>query len=541
MLKTKTKVFCWSELRRLRQFGSRVNQSGANFAVYQADGTIEVLCENEYFSSAPQQLCTLGRQVIEQSTDEQDCQPFVFEDSSGVVVIAAKLNKYKEQPSVALIDCGCAPSREAAGSERLEILGQMLCSFAEGFESETRTSAQTDLVSTELAQAYEQLVLLQKLSMNMKVTEPDESFLQLACDNLRDIVDIEGIAVLLEQKAEQASQLSLVAGSGVIDVDDRMAAIVHTRLTEALCSGEQALLDSEVDSPFKYPWPESLRSIIAVPLYGRNDSTGRPPVTGILVAVNNRDKPDFDTTDIKLFSSVASQCAVFISNGGLFRDIKELFIGALKALASSIDAKDRYTRGHSERVAIIARWIAQRLCDNGIISQEQVHQSYLAGLLHDIGKMGIDESVLRKPGALTEEQVVQIRRHPSVGAAILGSIKQMRQIVDGVLHHHERVDGSGYPGGFKSEQISMLGKIVGLADAFDAMTSKRAYRSAMTVEEALKQIEKGLGSQFDRQAGRIFLQSDVHRLWDIIQNCFVDISKDDLNEYGTVAVGALIK
>ena len=134
------------------------------------------------------------------------------------------------------------------------------------------------------------------------------------------------------------------------------------------------MLDSEVDAPFKYEWPDRIKNIIAVPLYGNEK------ISGLMVAINRLDKPDFDSIDVKLFNSVANECAVFIENGRLFTDLKELFIGSLKALTNSIDAKDQYTRGHSERVAFISRWIAERLAEQEPLEEDVIHRIYLAGL-----------------------------------------------------------------------------------------------------------------------------------------------------------------
>ncbi|MCK5473656.1 MAG: HD domain-containing protein, partial [Planctomycetes bacterium] len=261
-------------------------------------------------------------------------------------------------------------------------------------------------------------------------------------------------------------------------------------------------------------------------------------VIGLMVAVNRIDKPDFDSTDVKLFNSVANSCAVFVENGRLFGDLKDLFIGSLKALTNSIDAKDKYTRGHSERVAFISKWIAEKLD----LSEEKIHKIYLAGLLHDIGKIGISGIVLRKDGKLTEQELACIRTHPSIGASILGDIKQMKDVVPGVLCHHERIDGKGYPNNLCGEQIPLIGRIVGLADSFDAMTSKRTYRNAMTVEKALEQVQKGLGTQFDEKIGKIFMASDVYRLWDMMQDGFGGAYQaSSFSNYGTVAVGTLIR
>ena len=136
----------------------------------------------------------------------------------------------------------------------------------------------------------------------------------------------------------------------------------------------------------------------------------------------------------------------------------------------------------------------------------------------------------------------RIRSHPEIGASILADIKQMRDVTQGVLYHHERPDGKGYPEGIEGDKIPLIGKIIGLADAFDAMTSKRVYRDAMSIKRAVGEIEKGLGTQFDEQIGRVFIESDIHQLWSIIQDGFIE-SWDYSNfaEYGSIAVGSLIK
>ena len=266
-----------------------------------------------------------------------------------------------------------------------------------------------------------------------------------------------------------------------------------------------------------------MRSIIAVPLYGKErsssstDSGSFATLIGLLFAVNRLDKPDFDTADIKLFSSVAASCAVFVENGRLFNDLQELFIGSLKALTSSIDAKDKYTRGHSERVAVIAKWIAQKYSEHENLDDEQIHNIYLAGLLHDIGKIGIAEAVLCKNGRLTDDEMNCIKRHPSIGAGILSQIKQMKTMIPAVLSHHERIDGKGYPNGLAGDSIPLPAKIIALADGFDAMTSARVYRPAMSLEGALDEIRENLGTQYDEKVGMIFLKSNINNLWQSLQ------------------------
>jgi len=534
------------QLRKLERFGGKVNKFGVNFAVCNADGELVLLCEGGKFKSGRKHLIDAGRRALNREgegsctgTETQICR---FGETNPV--LAAVLKRGSEAVGAALIDL------DAGCSNQESILGEMLGLLVENFQAEAEAEEQIEMVGTELAQTYEELVLLHKLGTNMKVTEPDANFLQMACDSLTEIVPVEGIAVVLEKTIENEKQLVVTAGSGLIDIDERMAAVLHSRLVEEINSGKEALLDSEVDSPFKYDWPGSIKNIIAVPLFGKDRVESHFAertqdgncVIGLMVAINRIDKQDFDSTDVKLFNSVANGCAVFVENGRLFKDLEELFIGSLKALTSSIDAKDQYTRGHSERVAFISRWLAERLAEEEALEEDQIHKIYLAGLLHDIGKIGIDEAVLCKQGKLTEQELSRIRKHPSIGAGILREIKQMRDIVPGVLCHHEQVDGKGYPNGLVGEQIPLTGKIVGLADSFDAMTSKRTYRDALTVEQALAEIERGLGTQFDEKVGRVFINSDVYQLWDIMRDSFSEIYRRSSSvEYGTAAVGTLIR
>jgi HD-GYP domain-containing protein (c-di-GMP phosphodiesterase class II) len=551
MLRTAEENLSCAQLVQLKKFGSRVNKLGANFAFCKADGEMVLLCEAGRFKSDAGALIESGRDAVQktrrrttedgrQMTDERRA---TSDESS---LLASVLKSGGEIVGTALIDLGEAGSGEANG----KCLCQLLELFAEDFQAGAAADEQIEIVGTELAQVYEELVLLHKLSSNMRISESDANYLQIACDSLTEIVFVEGIAILLKKNIAGKEQLVLVAGAGLIDMDKQMMAALYDRLVTEVSSGREALLDSKVDSPFKYRWKENIRNIIVVPLYGKNKAGGRftqmvengRSVMGLMVAINKIDKPDFDSTDVKLFNCVANNCAVFIENGRLFADLKGLLIGSLRALTNSIDAKDPYTRGHSERVAFISRWIAERLAENEQLTEEDIHKVYLAGLLHDIGKMGVAESVLRKYGKLSEDEFAQMKTHPSVGAGILGEIEQMRDIVPGVLQHHERCDGSGYPNGLHGDKIALMGKIIGLADSFDAMTSKRTYREAMSVGQALAEIEENLGTQFDEMVGYAFLNSDVEQLWDIMQDGFREVYGSGVaTDYGAAAVGALIR
>jgi HD-GYP domain-containing protein (c-di-GMP phosphodiesterase class II) len=206
--------------------------------------------------------------------------------------------------------------------------------------------------------------------------------------------------------------------------------------------------------------------------------------------------------DAKLLTSIANESAIYLENATLFADVHDLMMGLLHSLTSAVDAKDAYTCGHSERVALLSRHLAGAAG----LSDQQVERIYMAALLHDVGKIGVPESVLQKTGRLTAEEFEQMKKHPQIGARILADVKQLEDIVPGVLHHHERYDGKGYPAGLSGREIPLMGRIICLADCFDAMTSNRTYRTAMPIEVALMEIRRCAGTQFDPALAEEFVK-----------------------------------
>jgi HD-GYP domain-containing protein (c-di-GMP phosphodiesterase class II) len=182
--------------------------------------------------------------------------------------------------------------------------------------------------------------------------------------------------------------------------------------------------------------------------------------------------------------------------------LKELMVGLARSLTASIDAKDEYTYGHSERVARVAMEIAAEL---GLDDDEQ-HDVYLTGLLHDIGKIGVADSVLQKPAPLTAEETLQIQKHVVIGHKILSGLHPISHLLPGVLHHHERYDGTGYPEGLRGDAIPMLARIIAVADSYDAMTSSRPYRPGMSLEQAEQILADGAGVQWDPLVIQAFLK-----------------------------------
>ena len=183
------------------------------------------------------------------------------------------------------------------------------------------------------------------------------------------------------------------------------------------------------------------------------------------------------------------------------KEYESLFVHVVESLAYAIDAKDNYTNGHSERVAQYSREIAKRYG----YDEKRQEKIFMMGLLHDVGKIGVPDWVINKPGRLTDEEFGMIKKHPSIGDKILSNIKEMPELASGAKCHHERFDGRGYPEGLAGDDIPEEARIIAVADAYDAMTSKRSYRNVLSQEIVRGEIEKGKGGQFDPKFADIML------------------------------------
>jgi HD-GYP domain-containing protein (c-di-GMP phosphodiesterase class II) len=217
--------------------------------------------------------------------------------------------------------------------------------------------------------------------------------------------------------------------------------------------------------------------------------------------------PQVSSYDTQLIQVAASYIEAFLDNASLYADQQDMFVGSIRALTASIDAKDRYTRGHSERVAMLARDLAIAVGLDSMAA-ERVH---ICGLLHDVGKIGVPEAVLCKPGRLTDDEFALIKKHPEIGHRILTDIPLLGDILPGVLHHHERWDGRGYPHGLRADAIPLIARLIGLADTFDAMSSTRSYRDAMPRHRVLDEIRRSAGTQLDPVLVEAFAAVDLGR------------------------------
>jgi HD-GYP domain-containing protein (c-di-GMP phosphodiesterase class II) len=224
-------------------------------------------------------------------------------------------------------------------------------------------------------------------------------------------------------------------------------------------------------------------------------------VFGIISLINKEKEEFFNRDDYNLLDTLANQMVVTINNARVYERMQRDYFNTIRALSQALEAKDEYTRGHTDRVTQYSLKIGEAL----EISPEEMKQLEYAAVLHDIGKMGIEEQILGKPGKLTEEEYDIVKEHPGTGEKIVASLEFLGIAKSAIRHHHERYDGKGYPDGLKGEDIPLGARIIAVADTFDAMTSNRPYRPAFPVKEATEELKKVKGTQLDPEVAEAFL------------------------------------
>ncbi len=357
---------------------------------------------------------------------------------------------------------------------------------------------ENDALSENLLVSYEEISLLYRLTQNLKLSGSNENLSRMAMNWLSEAIPAEGFALALSPNLENAKNPAANLSApeflqfGRCSID----AAGFSNLLEVLNLNEQprpVVINSAQRHELQWHL-QKVRQVVIVPMVEGER------LFGWLAAFNHTGEGEFGSAEANLLSSVAAILGIHAGNVELYRQQGEFMAGVVRALTSAIDAKDPYTCGHSDRVARVSVRLARELgC-----SINDLETIYLSGLLHDIGKIGIDDQVLRKPGKLTEAEYEHIKLHAEIGYRILKDIKQLDQVLPVVRHHHEAWNGKGYPFGLSGDEIPYFARIVSVADAFDAMSSDRPYRKGIPDEQIDAILHEGAGKQWDAQVVETF-------------------------------------
>jgi putative nucleotidyltransferase with HDIG domain len=316
-------------------------------------------------------------------------------------------------------------------------------------------------------------VVISRLTRRLRISDPPHHFQNVATTVLRTSLNVQAVAWVPKTAEEPVVVSGLIEG---------LSSQAYRTLPSP--SGRESTLICRD--------PRTGHHAGAPPSVARYASVAAGSA-GWLLAVNPLDDRTITPQDIERLQYVGSLIVAQLSNARIYADLKELLFGIIRALTAAIDAKDPYTSGHSERVARIAVRLAEEL---GMPSPKR-SDLYLAGLLHDVGKIGIDDEVLKKTGPLTPEEYRKIQAHVEIGVTILKDLKKLHHILPGVRHHHESLDGTGYPDHLAGEAIPFEARILAVADSFDAMSSNRPYRKRLSLAQIDTILHQGREVQWD--------------------------------------------
>lgn len=359
-----------------------------------------------------------------------------------------------------------------------------IAELAENFNRMTDSLSER---SDALTKKVLELATLYEMSRSLGLTLDLEALLESVLESALRIFEAEIGYIIMTDRESGALSVTAAHGIDTVRPGDRLTA---NSMSEWVIREGRPLIFNPATADLRDREPESFSGAVAalcVPL-----QTNEGPIGSITVGTRDQGRR-FTGDDVRLLATIANHVTIAIGNIGLFSSVQEAYLATVRALAAAVDAKDPYTRGHSEGVASYALKIGTQLG----LSQEQMTALEMSAYLHDIGKIGISEDILLKPGKLTEVEMGQMRHHPLIGANILKPVAFPWPIAPVVRHHHEHYDGTGYPAGLRRDEIPMLARVLTVADAFEAMVADRPYRRGRSEQEAMLELRRCAGTQFD--------------------------------------------
>src|SRR4030042_5021135 len=334
--------------------------------------------------------------------------------------------------------------------------------------------------SEESEEKAKRLVLLSKLGRILNSTLDHQEVRRRAMEVATQLMKAEVGSLLLIDEEKQQLYFEVALG----DKEEAVKTIT-LGMGEGIAgwvakNGRPLIVNTPEKDPRFYKGADErtefkTRNIMCVPVKVKDR------VIGVLEAINKKHREKFDREDLSLFVSLADQVAIALDNARLYEELEEMFFQTAESLADAIEKRDPYTGGHTRRVTLYSLASAKFLPLNPM----EMKWLKIASVLHDIGKIGIDDLILRKPEQLNPEEFEVIKQHAVMGVEIINHIKPLRHIIPGLKYHHEQMDGAGYPEGLSGDRIPFIAKIVAVADIFDAMTTDRPYRQALSKELAI--------------------------------------------------------
>ncbi|MBN1513974.1 MAG: HD-GYP domain-containing protein [Phycisphaerae bacterium] len=383
-----------------------------------------------------------------------------------------------------------APSDRATGSpSRVESLANHLQ------EAIDRLEAERDGMAAELLRAYEHLGILFEVTRRLPGARTEEEVVGLFLQSL--------------QQSYPDSTVWLVPGprqnnENPVGIRTFIPCAQDPLIDEAVarCVSERRAVVMQETNPDREPWDADhvVRQVLAAPVCDEQE----PFCWSIVLSQGAAGCAShvLEAGDMQLLESLCVFCADLIRNLRLVQAVQSMSIDVVRVLVSTIDQKDEYTAGHSNRVGFYALLLGRALG----FAEDNLQTLEWAALLHDVGKIGIRDDVLKKAGKLTPEEFRHIQSHPDRSAEIIGRVPQLSEVVAGVRHHHEHYDGSGYPDGLRGEQIPLLARVIQIADVFDALTTTRSYRKAFEWSKALDILHEESGTTVDPKLATVFDQ-----------------------------------
>ncbi|MEW6096878.1 MAG: HD domain-containing phosphohydrolase [bacterium] len=382
----------------------------------------------------------------------------------------------------------------------------ILLAFVLGLSFHLLTTPIQQLIEKEFfKETLDRKEFLQRLSQNITSTFDKNLLLPSILDVIINIMDIKTASIIIYSPEKDECEVNFAMG--IDDTKRRKAIFSKTKgLIKWFCEDKRMLLKDNlrIDPKFEDVFQdiendfEKVDAILAIPFVGKEG------LIGVLCLGEKKFLLPYNDDDIVFINTLCDSTTVALENTFLYERKMKYFLNTIMTLIFVIEAKDKYTKGHCENVGRYSAAVAQALG----LSPEEVENIKFGGYLHDIGKIGIDERILLKPGRLTQEEFEYIKEHPNIGVKILESINLPKDIIDGVKYHHERISGSGYPEKLTKDGVPPLplaASIIAVTDSYEAMTSDRPYRRAFSKEEAMNELRSGSGKLYDPKVVDVFL------------------------------------